>query len=117
MHALQTWPDEHAFLAEEPVRRRSDEVDLGATWRAAGSSDTWRLAWLRDTGELYVCRNDSLVGGGSSVHVLAALPDEAQVDALLVGWQSARHDEDGLAWLDARVGAGQPQEQGQPSAA
>lgn len=103
MHALQTWPDEHAFLAEVPARRRSDELDLGATWRAAGSSDTWRLAWLRDTGELYVCRNDSLVGGGSSVHLLLVLPSEAQVDDLLEGWRAARDGEDGLGWLEGRA--------------
>lgn len=102
MQARQTWPDEHAFLGADDRRRRSDEVDLGATWRAAGTSDTWRLAWLRDTGELYLCRNDSLVGG-SSVEVLALLTDEAAVDDLLDGWRAARHEEDGLAWLDGRV--------------
>ena len=80
-------------------------MDLGATWRAAGSVDTWRLAWLRDTGELYVCRNDSLVGGGSRAPVLAVRADERGVDALLDGWRSARDGEDGLAWLEAGVGA------------
>lgn len=105
MHALQTWPDESAFLAEDVRRRRSDEVDLGATWRAAGSVDTWHLSWLRDTGELYVCRNDSLVGVCSSVHLLAVLGSEREVDALLEGWREARDSEDGLSWLDSRVGA------------
>ena len=103
MRALQTWPDEHDFLADER-RRRSDEVDLGATWRAAGSNDTWRLAWLRDTGELYVCRNDSLVGGGTCVQVLVVLAGEGALDAALDGWRAARHEEDGLDWLDGRVG-------------
>ena len=103
MHARKDWPDEHAFLLDDERRRRSDEVDLGATWRAAGSSDTWRLAWLRDTGEVYVCRNDSVVGGGTCVQVLAVVADEREVDALLEGWQAAREDEDGLAWLRERV--------------
>lgn len=103
MHALQTWPDEHDFLAEQPARRRSDEVDLGATWRAAGSVDTWRLAWLQDTGELYLCRNDSLVGLCTSVHLLAVLAHEADVDDLLTGWRAARDGEDGLRWLQDRL--------------
>lgn len=103
VHALQTWTDEPGFLADDPRRRRSDEVDLGATWRAAGSNDTWHLAWLRDTGELYVCRNDSLVGGCSSVHLLAVLQHEVDLDTLLAGWQTARDAEDGLGWLDGRV--------------
>lgn len=104
MRPRQTWPDEHAFL-DDPARRRSDEVDLGATWRAGGSNDTWRLAWLRDTGELYVCRNDSLVGGGTSVQVLAVEPDEHAVDVLLEGWRTARDGEDGLGWLSRRTDA------------
>lgn len=103
MDALQTWPDESAFL-EDVRRRRSDEVDLGATWRATGSNDTWRLAWLRATGELYTCRNDSLTGNCSSVSVLAVLPDEPALDAVLEGWRAARHTEDGLAWLGQVLG-------------
>jgi len=97
VHALDAWPDEHTFLLQDARRRTSDEVDLGATWRAAGSNETWHLAWLRATGELYVCRNDSLVGSASAVRVLAFLPDEPAVDALLDGWRAARDDEDGLA--------------------
>ncbi len=99
----QTWPDESAFLAADPRRRSSDEVDLGATWRAAGSDATWRVAWLRETGELYAVRTDSLTGSGSSPTVLAVVPDEVALDALLDGWRDARGREDGLAWLDARL--------------
>ncbi len=103
MHALQSWTDEHAFLSEDRRRRSSDEVDLGSTWHRAGSVDTWHLAWLRDTGELYVCRNDSLVGTCSEVRLLAVLPEERVVDALLDGWRTARWDEDGLTWLERRL--------------
>ncbi len=102
-HSFDAWPDEHTFLLEDARRRTSDEVDLGATWRAAGSNETWHLAWLRATGELYVCRNDSLVGNASAVGVLAVLPDEPTVDAVLDGWRAARDDEDGLGWLDDRM--------------
>lgn len=103
MRALQSWPDEAAFLIEDVRRRRSDEVDLGATWRTADSSETWRLAWLRETGELYLCRNDSLVGVSSDLSVLLVVADEGALDALLDGWPAARWTEDGLAWLQARL--------------
>ena len=104
----QTWQDESAFLSADARRWRSDEVDLGATWRGAGSPDgaTWRLAWLRETGELYAVRSDSMTGTGSSPTVLALVPDERTLDLLLDGWREARLSEDGLRWLDARLHAG-----------
>ena len=95
--------DQHAFFAADPARRRSDEVELGATWRS-GTSETWTLSWLRGTGELYLVRNDSLVGAGSALVVLAVVASERGLDALLDGWQDARWDEHGLDWLDDRLG-------------
>ena len=103
MRTVATWPDEDAFLAQDVRRRRSDEVDLGATWRAAGSNDTWRLAWLRETGELYLCRSDSLVGLSSDLSVLALVERESVLDQLLDGWRDARWDDDGLGWLAGRL--------------
>lgn len=98
MHA-PTWPDESAFHAANPRRRTSAEVDLGATWRWAGSNDAWRLSWLRDTGELVLCRADGYDGTCTDVSVLARLHREPEVDQLLEGWRERRTDPDGLAWL------------------
>ena len=108
MHALShpvvsRWADEFAFHGADPRRRTSAEVDFGATWRWGTSNDAWRVAWLRDTGELYVCRADGPDGACSDVHVLAVVEREADVDAMLAGWQERRFDPDGLAWLTGRV--------------
>ena len=103
MTALRTWPDEPAFTAEDPRRGRSDQVDLGATWRVAGSNDAWRLAWLRDTGELYLCRADGYDGSCTDVSLLAVVPREAEVEALLEGWRDLRTDPDGLSWVLRRT--------------
>jgi hypothetical protein len=103
VRALSTWNDEQAFHAADPRRRTSSEVDFGATWREAGSNDAWRLAWVRDTGELYLCRADGYDGSCTDVSVLAVLADERDVDDLLDGWRDARFDPDGLHWLTARV--------------
>lgn len=97
-----TWTDEHAFFAADARRRGSDEVELGSTWRAGSTDDTWTLTWLRATGELYLVRNDSLVGG-SQVTVVAVLATEALLDVRLQGWDEARWSDRGLDWLDARV--------------
>jgi hypothetical protein len=101
-----SYADENVFHTADPRRRSSDEVDLGATWRAAGSEgseDAWRLAWLRDTGELYLCQAGGYPGPSQHVRVLAVVPTEAELDALLDGWRDHRTDEDGLAWLRSRL--------------
>jgi hypothetical protein len=98
-----SYSDELVFHSADPRRRTSDEVDLGATWRSAGSDDAWRLAWLRDTGELYLCQAGGWPGPSSHVRVLAVVSDEAALDALLDGWREHRTDEDGLAWLRGRL--------------
>lgn len=102
--SVSTWPDEPAFHADNPRRRTSAEVDFGATWREAGSNDAWRLAWLRDTGELYLCRADGHDGACTDVSVLVVLSREADVDAVLDGWRERRTDPDGLSWLLACAG-------------
>ena len=103
MHAPITWPDEVAFAAEDPRRSRSDQLDLGATWRWAGANDAWRLAWVHDTGELFLCRADGHDGDCTDVSVLAVLPREADVDGLLDGWREHRTCPDGLSWVLRRT--------------
>jgi len=103
VHARTTWPDEVAFAAEDPRRGRSDQLDLGATWRWTGSNDAWRLDWVRDTGELFLCRADGHDGSCTEVSVLAVVPGEREVDALLEGWREHRTDPDGLSWLLRRT--------------
>ncbi len=98
-----TWPDEPSFVADDPRRGRSDVLDLGATWRWDGSNDAWRLAWVRDTGELYLCRADGHDGSCTDVSVLAVLPHERDVDALLGEWREHRTEPDGLSWVLRRT--------------
>ncbi len=97
------YADEVTFQRADPRRRTSDEVDLGATWRAAGSEDAWRLTWLRDTGELYLCLTGGFPGPSSQVRVLTVVRSEDALDRLLDGWRAHRTDEDGLAWLKDRL--------------
>ena len=98
-----SYSDEHVFHTADPRRRTSDEVDLGATWRSPGSEDAWRLTWLRDTGELYLCLAGGYPGPSSQVRVLAVVGDERALDDLVEGWREHRTDEDGLGWLRARL--------------
>ena len=58
---------------------------------------------MRDTGELYLCRADGHDGTCTEVSVLAVLPRERDVDALLDGWREQRTDPDGLSWVLRRT--------------
>lgn len=98
-----SYVDETAFQTADPRRRTSDEIDFGATWRTVGSEDAWRLAWLRETGELYLCQAAGYPGPSSHVRVLAVIPAEHDLDLVLDGWREYRDREDGLAWLRSRV--------------
>jgi hypothetical protein len=98
-----TWPDEQAFHAADRRRRVSAEVDLGATWRREGGSEAYRVAWIRDTGEVYACKADAYDGSCTDVEVLAVVPSEDLLDASLVGWRDARNAPDGLSWLRSRL--------------
>lgn len=100
-----SYADETAFETADPRRRTSDEVDFGATWRAAGSDDVWRLAWLRETGELFLCSAAGYPGPSQQVRVLAVIPSERDLDLVLDGWRDHRSDEDGLGWLRTRITA------------
>jgi hypothetical protein len=99
----ETWPDEQSFHAADPRRRQSAEVDFGATWRYDGDGDAYRLAWIRETGELYLCRADGYDGSCTDVAVLAVVESEELLDALLFGWRDARNAHDGLNWLLGRL--------------
>jgi hypothetical protein len=103
VNAQIRWSDESGFVAADPRRGRSDQLDLGATWRWSGSNDAWRLAWVRETGELYLCRADGHDGSCSDVALLAVLPQESDVDAVLEGWREHRTDPDGLSWVLRRT--------------
>jgi hypothetical protein len=98
-----SYADESVFHDADPRRRTSDEVDLGATWRAEGSEDAWRLAWIRETGELYLCHAGGFPGPSQHVRVLRVIATETELDQVLAGWREHRDHEDGLAWLRHRL--------------
>ena len=96
-----------AFQTADPRRRSSDEVDYGATWRAAGSDDAWRLAWLRETGELYLCQAGGYPGPSANVHVLAVRDKDRKLVAILFGYACHNTTMDYLRWSGDYAGFAQ----------
>ena len=91
-----------AFYASDPARRSSRERDVGLFWRSR-SGPSFRAAWVRDTGELYLFQHALGGRGGGSVHLLAPPLDEAELERRLAGWQDVCGREGSLEWLLARV--------------
>ena len=91
-----------AFYASDPARRASRERDVGLFWRSR-RGPTYRAAWVRDTGELYLFQHALGGPGGGSVHVLTPVMDEPELDARLHGWADVCGREGSLEWLFARL--------------
>jgi hypothetical protein len=91
-----------AFYASDPARRSSRERDVGLFWRSR-KGPTFRAAWVRDTGELYLFQHALGGPGGGSVHLLARTLDEHELDQRLAGWEQVCGREGSLEWLLARM--------------
>ena len=91
-----------AFYASDPARRDSRERDVGLFWRSR-QGPTFRAAWVRDTGEVYLFQHALGGRGGGSVHLLTPRMDEAELERRLEGWSDVVGGEGSLEWLLARV--------------
>lgn len=92
-----------AFYASEPLREQSAERDVGLTWRAPGHrAPTFRAAWVKDTGELYLVQHEGVLGGGR-VEVAGRFETQAAMDAATAGWQAAATQPGSLRWLVERL--------------
>lgn len=97
----RTYESTEAFYAEEPARIHSGEVDFGVHWHDAAATiwPTYRLSWVRDTGEFYA---ECLAGPRrGQVELLGRVLTRAAADATLEGW--AHQDSMLLDWARARI--------------
>ena len=94
-----------AFYAADRRRKPSPEPDYGLWWRERDSDVPWRAAWVRDTGELYVCRSGPLSSGGGRVEVLARFEAREDLDEALAGWPERCGERGSLEWLRERARA------------
>jgi hypothetical protein len=97
--------DEASFYAADPRRRTSEEAEFGALWRHAdaGGDELWRLAYVCDTGEVYLARVDPYPGPTTELRLLGVFATEAEVERRLTGWQEQCGRAGSLDWLLSRV--------------
>lgn len=109
--------DIEGFYAEDERRRQSPEAEYGTDWHDADGA-RYELSWIADTGELYVMREPltpmtedpfgdvyrtSLPVDELTVAVVGWVPDEAQVERILSGWEDAMAKPNSIAWLVDRL--------------
>lgn len=92
------------FVGSDPRRLFSRERDFGLRWRQGSS--LYRVAWIEDTGELYIVQLGTPESGGGHIELLAAGAGAADVERWLGEWQDRMDRPDSLGWLRRRVREG-----------
>src|SRR4029077_4787489 len=75
--------DIEEFYAADERRRQSAELEFGSDWR--GGSARWGVAWVEDTGELYLMREPNAGAWGDGVSVHARHVSEHALDVVVLG--------------------------------
>ena len=101
--------DVEQFYEQDPRRQTSEEVEFGREWYQ--DDMRFEVAWVADTGEVYVMAEPYSRKGISTesvtVEVLGVIEGRDVVQSALLGWQDAMARPDGLAWVRARVAEAQ----------
>ena len=128
-----TFRDTEHFYSANPQRRLSPEADYGVHWRLDGWNGTWRVSYVRYTGEVYALRQvsqrlDLLPTGDSFVRVgtgqegpllvLGTFPNDPEagpsdvyyqgLDRFLEDWTDHCGPPDGLNWLIRKMAPNGP---------
>ena len=124
---LQTFRNTEEFYQDNPERRHSEEADYGVHWRLDGWEGSFRVSYVRATGEVYAVHQgpyrggvlptgETLVSTGSGDGPLLILgtfpvddtPTRSDVfyrglEAHLEGWPQRCREPNGLAWVAERM--------------
>ena len=124
------------FYSDNPARRRSPETDYGVHWRLDGWAGTWRVSYVRDTGEVYAVFQGPTQSGRlpTGEIIIATGPEEGPVlllghfpwkpsdleeagprdvyyrslELLLEGWPERCVQPNGLVWVIEKLGGSAP---------
>jgi hypothetical protein len=94
------------YDADITGRALSAEADYGVHWRFGGKWPTWRVSYIRNTGEIYAVK----LNGETEVRILGQWPADQTdepggwyktLDVILYGWAEVPHRQ--LSWVKARL--------------
>jgi hypothetical protein len=98
----QSYPSLDAFYDADRRRRRSRERDVGLIWRGTGG-DTFRAAWVQETGEIYLFKHGHPLDGGGTVSVLRRRFGLGELQSTLSGYRDVCGRAGSLLWFLTRV--------------
>ena len=92
------------FYRLDARRRASPEADFGCHWRQAGFTGQWKVAYVRDTGEIYAVQNNNHTK--NPLFVLGQFPPDPEevfyqsLEVALEGWtDNCTGNPEGLSWI------------------
>ena len=127
-----TFESIESFYSDNPARRPSPEAGYGVHWQLDGWPGTWRVSYVRDTGEVYAVfqgptragllpTGEMAVISGTEEGLVLALGtfpvDENAgprdiyyrgLEAILEGWPEHCPQPNGLEWIMRRLASHQP---------
>ena len=56
---MQSFKNVGEFYSDNSARRRSPEADYGVHWKLEGWPNSWRVSYVRDTGEIYAVQQEA----------------------------------------------------------
>ena len=99
----RSYPTLEAFYIADHRRRHSRERDVGLMWRGR-SGETFRAAWVQETGEVYLFRHGDPLDGGGTVDVLPRRFGLGELHAALRGYADVVGGRRSLDWFLERTG-------------
>jgi len=103
----RSFPSLDAFYADNRRRRFSRERDVGLFWRGR-EDDSFRAAWVQETGEVYLFRHGHEQEGGGTVHLLARRFGLGELHREMKGYASVCGRRNSLRWFLDRLGGARP---------
>ena len=134
---MQSFKNVEEFYSENSARRRSPEADYGVHWKLEGWPNSFRVSYIRDTGEIYAVQQGPIRSGTlpTGEIIIATGPEEGPVlllghfpwqpngdlekagprnvyyrglEKLLEGWPERSIQPNGLVWIIEKLGGSAP---------
>ncbi len=129
---MQSFKNVEEFYSDNPARRRSPEAGYGVHWKLEGSPNSWRVSYVRDTGEIYAVQQGPIQSGilPTGEIIITTGPEEGPVlllghfpideeagpydvyyhglEHFLEGWPERCVQPNGLVWVMEKLGGPAP---------
>ena len=103
---MQSFKNMGEFYSDNSARRRSPEADYGVHWKLDGWPNSWRVSYVRDTGEIYAVHQGPIQTGILPTGEIIIANGLEEGPVLLLGhfpWLTSDLEEAGPPTIKSRV--------------